>query len=204
MRTPRTIKTTIIAALCVLMGAFAHAERKPLKMLQNFEIGFYFRQELGFNASKPVQIKSPCPYFYFRIPLTSHFKVEVSLDRQQYFTGIVDQNNNNSSALNFNKGLTIPMNLQYTFRDPSRKVRPFIGVGSWLNTSQYFNGNATGTDWKDVPSTYRGPNYISVFFTQGVIIEVNTHLQITPAIHMYNRGDINSMEMNVGIGYRLP
>jgi hypothetical protein len=203
----RSLKYSILltmSLIAVLQAGIVYGQAKQPKFLKGFEIGFYLKQEIGFGTCKPVSLKSPNPYLYIRIPLTNRFKAEVSINRSQFYNGLTNnQGDAASKKFNLSAAITAPVSLQYYFGNPNQRIRPFIGIGGTFYSTLAGTGSPIN-GWHEVTSTYRGPNYISVFFTQGMTIEINTHLQITQALHFYNGGDNKNVEMNVGIGYRLP
>lgn len=193
----------VAGLVCAQEKQYRH---KPF--LRGVELGFYGRTELGFLNHKPARLQFKQPEMFIRLPLSRHWKAEVSINRQQFFSGIQSSNADvqRVAAYNSECGVTMPASIQYYFLNPSSKVRPFVGMGGWLfATSRGGAMNCTNPESRQgINSGYRGPNFISVFYTQGITIEVNTHLQITQSIHFYNQGDAGNVEMTVGIGYRLP
>ncbi|NDC42211.1 MAG: hypothetical protein EBZ77_11800 [Chitinophagia bacterium] len=205
MRSLLSILSVWLLLTTTVVGSAYAKKCKHKPFIQGIELGFYGKSELGFSTHKPAQLRFTPPSLFVRLPLYRRLKAEVCINREQFFS----QLNHNSNKNNLLQGLngyhvSVPVSIQYYFLNPSSRIRPFVGVGGWLFATPNSGNPGANDEQARINNGYRGPNFISVFYTQGFTIEVNTHLQVTQSIHLYNLGSSNNVEMTFGIGYRLP
>ena len=136
-----------------------------------------------------------------RMPLVKHFKAEVALDYSQILK-YPKQDNNSQRFPSTTPALSVPVSIQYYFLPKKCKVQPYLGVGSVLysdvknSLSVIDNGEIVLKPW--------GTKYISLFFTQGIIFELNTKIQLSESLNIINEDGKNSFGLNFGIGFKLP
>ncbi len=101
--------------------------------------------------------------------------------------------------------ITAPATLQYYLLPKECKVKAFVGAGVQytmpVNTPQT---TPTNKEYIAKYSPNDGNNYISVVYTQGIIIEVNTKIQITQSFHFIDAGQEKRIGLNLGIGFKIP
>lgn len=101
--------------------------------------------------------------------------------------------------------ITAPATLQYYVLPKERKVKAFVGAGIQytmpVNKPQVA---ATPTEYLPKYSPDNGNHYVSVVFTQGIVIEVNTKIQITQSFHFIDAGQEKRIGLNLGIDFKIP
>ena len=105
---------------------------------------------------------------------------------------------------------SLPVSLQYYPFSEHKKVQPYCGLGLQYNFSldnKHSNSYTTPTEMlSDAKSQQllQGTKYISLFFTQGIIYEINTKIQVTQSFHFIPDNNSSTFGIDLGIGFTLP
>jgi hypothetical protein len=137
---------------------------------------------------------------YAQLLLSKKFRIETGLSLNMIqMTG--------EATSPFNKyvftdqyGISVPVTVQYYFGKKNKRVKPYIGAGIQYNSN--FNNKRVIEDQPDyIPQT--GTRFISILFTQGLIYEVNTKIQVMEHLHFLPSEGVKTMGLDVGIGFKL-
>ena len=147
---------------------------------------------------------------YITIPFEAHFKLETGL-KYSSITNITPPTGNlvhNGKVGKINQPtagsntLTMPVTLQYYFNTGAgNRIQSYFGLGTLFT----FNRQATGllqTEGKPNIST-SGSEFINLMFTQGIIIEVNTKIQLKESIHVISYDGQYNYGVDFGIGVKM-
>lgn len=173
----------------------------------NNTIGFRSGRELLFNSSPLIYSKQPKVHtginysLVLRKPINNRFTVEGGVNYTS-FRNIPLY----GSSQRFN-ALSLPMSIDYSFL-PHHCIRPYLGAG-FQYTLNLVNSRATSPFTSDtyVPATNQvgtGTKYINILFTQGIIFQVNTSIEIEESFHFVPCSINRTIGLNLGVGYHLP
>jgi hypothetical protein len=104
-----------------------------------------------------------------------------------------------------NKQFSMPLTVQYHPLPRKCRMQPYIGAGVQYNVYNTY-GNTTVTTSPEGLYNYNttGNKYVSIVFTQGVIFEVNTKIEIIQSIHFIPNSNEPVIGIDLGIGIRIP
>jgi hypothetical protein len=205
-------RSTIISSLCLLlllvsvMGyGHSRSDKKKHQFLRLCEtnIGFYkgvkvFDVAKNGYCSKHKTLTSSG--IIVRMPVVSHFKVEVAID-YTHFLNFPKQENQVITAQNYS-AVSVPVSIQYYFLPKKCRVQPYFGAGTIIYSD--VKNSLSLIENGEIKPAPQGTRYISVMFTQGIIFEINPKIQVSESLHFINEGGKNSVGINFGIGFKLP
>lgn len=214
MQTIRHIKQYVLASalsVACIGAAFAQTyDRSSLTKLDHkFTIGFerqvyslYIPREVKMS-DKTNQAEQSCNRIIFRMKLTNRFRMETGLSYRD-INNILSNNNRYTRGLDISKPcrLSVPLTIQYQLQNERRRLRPYFGAGV-----QYFRDfqSRENRDGKYIfnQGLSNSLKYLNIIFTQGLIYDVTTDLQITQSLHVVPGNGNNNIGLNFGIGYRI-
>jgi outer membrane protein W len=99
--------------------------------------------------------------------------------------------------------VTVPATLQYYLLPDHKKVKAYIGAGVQY-TANNLNENKSTAEYIPKYNTNGGNHYVSIVYTQGIVIEVNTKIQVRQSFHFIDSGQDKRIGLNIGIGFKIP
>ena len=212
--TVRTIIQTIAVAFVALATTTVHSyakckaiHSKPSKPITvGVETGkmLSFVPEPGFKSRSYNVYHSDNKSIFLRRSLGNHFKVQTGITCACTPIRYVQARNVRLAATQYH--MSLPVSIQYYFASPHSRLRPYCGAGVQYNCPAYLSsGNTTAADQAFqttglLPATQR----ISIVFTQGMVFEVNTKIQITQSIHVIPTISDKAIGIDIGIGFTIP
>lgn len=180
------------------------------KINRKVTIGFETGRRLSFSLYDPslkkLKRSADSKSLVVRVPLNQHFKVQTGLNLNVIKMPASSTLNNRLPTAFSPLALSIPATVEYHFCKKSKKLRPYIGAGfqySLLNANDTRDLN--NADWLNTYSlTQPGYKTVSVIFTQGIIYEINTKIQVTQSFHFMPSNTNRTIGINLGIGFTLP
>lgn len=136
-----------------------------------------------------------------RIPIITQFKVETGLKYSHILQATANNSTTVSNAMPTpNSTISVPITIQY-YLNPGNRIQSYLGIGTMLSMS---NVNSPALLGKEVAPATTGNKFISLMFTQGIIFEINTKINISEEIHILNTDGKKTMGFNVGVGFKVP
>jgi outer membrane protein W len=136
-----------------------------------------------------------------RIPIITQFKVETGLKYSHILQANAANSQNVSNTLPApSTTISVPITIQY-YLNPGNRIQSYIGIGTMLSMSNVKSPALLG---KEIAPSTTGNEFISLMFTQGIIFEINTKINISEEIHILNTDGKKTMGFNVGVGFKMP
>lgn len=182
------------------------------KIDHKVNVGFQTTKTILFDLTKqiPPQKKKSNKHkrynsamIYAQLLLSKKFRLETGLS-----LNLIQMPGESTSP--FNKytfvdqyGFSVPVSVQYYFGKKNSRIKPYVGAGIQYNVFATNRKLNEGT--LDYISTLpqQGTSYISILFTQGLIYEVNTKIQVMEHLHFLPSEGVKTMGLDVGIGFKL-
>ena len=172
--------------------------------LKPVQIGFYRGVNLldvsrnGFGGDKK-RLQST-KGLNIRMPFLPHFLIEAGACIED---DCCNEEAKKDQINNYNQSLSFPLSLQYYVLPQRCKVQPYFGVGTifcsrFKNHEPFLNENGMAN------ISTPGTKYISILFTQGITFEINTKINLTESLHFYNVDGVNTVGINLGVGFKIP
>ncbi len=208
-----TLTAISIGLLSLACNDVCHAQtydRSNLTKLDHkFTIGFerqvynmYLPKKVTMS-DKTTKAEERCNRIVFRMKLTNRFRLETGLSYRD-INNILKNNNKYARGLDITKPcrLSVPLTIQYQLQNERRRLRPYFGAGV-----QYFRNSNTSQSKEGTYMYNQGLSnslkYINIIFTQGLIYDVTTDLQLTQSLHVLPESNRTNIGINFGIGYRI-
>jgi len=176
--------------------------RSHAKKHEALTIGFHSEAGKIFDVAKN-HVTHSAPVlnngFIVRMPLITHFKAEYGLFYNSNIAGNIPSLTGvrKNNVIN---NISLPVTVQYYMGPDHKRLKPYVGIGALLQHCCQTENIPLG----DAVVTRKGTRYVSLLFTQGVIFEVNTHIELKESIHIIPEKDNTSVGFNIGVGFKLP
>lgn len=194
----------ILIALLMIAGAAQAKNRNHQHATrhQPLTIGFHTQAGKILDVGKNRTLRATPSFsngFIVRMPLITHFKAEYGLFYNSNLAGNIPTFSPARKSNSINN-ISLPVTVQYYMRPEHKGLKPYVGVGALLQRCCQTENYPLG----DADIARKGTRYVSLLFNQGVIFEVNPHIELNESIHIVQEKDNTSVGFNVGIGFKLP
>ncbi len=207
----RTIISTLsILLLLVTAVSYGHIRTDKKKKnqflhLSETNIGFY-KEARFVQSAKSKVCCSGRPIMsngiVVRMPIVKHFKAEVSLDYAQMLN--YGKHGDQVKTLPSRNApvISLPVSIQYYFLPKKCKVQPYAGLGTVIYSD--VKNSLSILDNGEIRTKPLSTKYISLFFTQGIIFEINPKIQLSESVNFMTENGRNTIGVNFGIGFKIP
>lgn len=195
---------TLLLALLVATGSQGRHVKKQRIRLKDMHIGFYHGATLldvSHNTGTVTKkyVAAATDGIYFGFPFINQFRSEVGISMNNILLSNRDRNKN----IFTNKGsyISIPLSVQYYILPKKCKIQPYFGFGAMVVPDAdrlLFTKNSDGLN------LLQGPGTINMLITQGVNIEINTHIRLTESLHIMSSEGRTSYGLNLGVNLYVP
>ncbi len=193
---------TLGVAILVAASCFGRASLKKHRVhLKDMHIGFYQGATL-IDVSRNMNISTrkvtaATTGVTFGFPFVTQFRSEVGLSMNNLLL-----NNKKSGILaQQNSYLSIPVSVQYYILPKKSKIQPYFGFGAMVVPDA---DKLLFTRSSDGANLLQGPGVINMLITQGVNIEINTHIRLTESLHIMSSEGRTSYGLNLGVNLYMP
>lgn len=195
-----TIKNITLAIILLVAGVANARVKHPERIhLQNPSIGFY-RGTIMLDVSRGADhrtLRTSTNAISFGFPLINQFKAEVDLSMSNIL--LTNKHKDRLSLSNKNM-LSIPVQVQYYVLPKKSKIQPYFGFGAMIVPDADKLVFTTG----EGNNVYKGPGSINMLITQGINIEINTHIHLIESIHVISSEGKTSYGVNLGVNLYVP
>ncbi len=204
------ISTFTLLLLIVTAVSYGHIRTDKKKKnqflhLSETNIGFY-KEARFVQKTKNSNCCSRGPIMsngiVVRMPIVKHFKAEVSLDYAQMLNYTKHPDQNKTLQASTVPALSVPVSIQYYFLPKKCKVQPYAGLGTVIYSD--VKNSLSLLENGEIRTKPLSTKYISLFFTQGIIFEINPKIQISESVNFINENGHNTIGVNFGIGFKIP
>lgn len=178
-------------------GRVRHPERIHLK---STSIGFY-RGTIMLDVSRGAdhsKLRGNTTALSFGFPLINQFKAEVDLSMSNI---LFTSKHRNQLSLSNKNMFAVPVQVQYYVLPKKSKIQPYFGFGAMIVPDAdklLFTTNNEGS------AVFKGPGTVNMLITQGINIEINTHIHLTESIHVISSEGKTSYGVNLGVNLYVP
>jgi outer membrane protein W len=200
----KAVKHILTLGVAILMAAscFGKASLKKHHIhLKDMHIGFYQGATI-LDVSRNMNISTrkvtaATTGVTFGFPFVTQFRSEVGLSMNNLLL-----NNKKSGILaQQNSYLSIPVTVQYYILPKKSKIQPYFGFGAMVVPDA---DKLLFTRSSDGVNLLQGPGVINMLITQGVNIEINTHIRLTESLHIMSSEGRTSYGVNLGVNLYMP
>jgi hypothetical protein len=158
--------------------------------------------EQPYHSKLPQQINSYGGYI--RKTISRHFKIETGLDYiQPYNLPVIHPAITGTRNYTGQSTLSVPLLVDYFLLPEKHRVNPFCGFGLEFNHTLGTYIPFTPTEENTLIPNTQLRQYLSVVFTQGVNIEINTKIEFSQSFHFLPESNNKSLGFNIGFGYKI-
>lgn len=201
----KAVKHILTLGVAILMAAscFGKASLKKHRIhLKDMHIGFYQGATIldvsrNMNIAPNQKVTAATTGVTFGFPFITQFRSEVGLSMNNLLL-----NNKKSGILaQQNSYLSVPVTVQYYILPKKSKIQPYFGFGAMVVPDA---DKLLFTRSSDGVNLLQGPGVINMLITQGVNIEINTHIRLTESLHVMSSEGRTSYGVNLGVNLYMP
>ncbi len=201
----KAVKHILFLGVAILMATscFGKASLKKHRIhLKDMHIGFYQGATLldvsrNINIPSNQKVTAATTGVTFGFPFIDHFRSEIGLS----MNNLLLNNKKNGIMTTQNSFLSVPATVQYYILPKKSKIQPYFGFGAMIVPDAdklLFTRSSDGTNM------LQGTGIINMLITQGVNIEINTHIRLTESLHIMSSEGRTSYGLNLGVNLYMP
>ena len=190
MRTTAYITVLIITGVVAVNSVFAKNKQTPILSNRHFSIGFNTGIITTTNKSISLTPSTQTKAIVLGAAISKQMRLEAGVT---WFRQAMANKNNYRQYTSF----LIPISANYYLLPKKSRFQPYLGIGA-----SYYR-QFTGVNYES-NQIANGLNKMSIMFTQGFTIEVNTKINITQSLHLIATEEKKTIGLSIGIGFKLP
>lgn len=204
MQSLRYILLSLTALLTVSVSNGKSLRAKSKVHLQDMHIGYYqgmtwLDVSKGINTPHKKTIASTSG-ISFGFPFINQFRSEVGLSINNLIPG---NNKAHGLMMKNNSFVSVPVTIQYYILPKKSKIQPYFGFGAMIVPDA--NKIMLTKDGDGLNTLQQGGlGTINMLITQGINIEINTHIHLTESLHIINSEGKTSYGLNLGVNLYVP
>lgn len=183
---------TLMTIIMVVAANYAFAKNKRVTILDNREFSIGFNTGTITTTGKSISLtpSNQTRSIVLGAAISRQLRIEAGVT---WFRQAMANKNNYRQYTSF----LIPISANYYLLPRKSRLQPYLGIGA-----TYYR-QFTGVKYES-NQIANGLNKMSIMFTQGFTIEVNTKINITQSLHLIATEEKKTIGLSIGIGFRLP